>query len=287
MQAWGKPEHIIAQKKFKNEVKGLLSKSIELHGDEFCVVIDKNNRIIDEFGPGQHKIKGGFNHIVMIDTSTKTLRKPVSGLKTGDDQTVACDLELKFNVYYPEKFSRNLLGDKNILNMDDLFFELQNQIIAKVLAPIVKDLNAQDLYGNKEIIDEIQEAFEVELKKSLELWGIEIIDFSLIWKFSEDYKQYLDSKGRKKLASQDKEEEYEEELKEAVREREVEKVKKSGQKSKEDVKSELEKEALEAEVKGELEREENVRDAEEALQGLKLKDMMDKQKKKKEDEEDE
>ena len=277
MKKWGKPEDVIAQKVAKDQIPGMFHKELVLENDEVALV-RRNNSIIEELVAGKHTVKSDFTDIVLVDTQTKTLRKVVEDLLTADDNKVNCEMEIRFDVYLPEKLVRNLLASNNMLTIDDFYSELYNELIAKVLSPIIREVSIQDLYGNKKVINDIEIAFEAELKKVLEMWGIELITFSLVWKFSEDYQQYLKSRGLSRLASKEKDVEHEEKVKGVVREREIGKIKGKGEQTREEVKSKLEKEALESNVKLSLRKKESAQDTEEALDALKLKEIMDKQK---------
>jgi len=277
MKKWGKPEGVIAQKIEKDQLPGMFHKEIFLENDEVALV-RRQGAIVEEVTSGKHQIKGDFTDLILVDTQTKTLRQLVENLLTADDNNVSCDLEIRFDVYLPEKLARNLLAAKNILTIDELYSELYNELIAKVLSPIIRGTNISDLYGNKEVIDNITIAFETELKKTLETWGIELVNLSLMWKFPENYQQYIQSRGLSRLASRDKEIEHGEELKEVVREKEIGKIKGKGEPTEEEVKSKLKKETLESEVKLNLRKKETAQDSQEALDALKLKEIMDKQK---------
>jgi len=275
MKKWGKPENIIAQIVLKDQIPGLLHKEISLENKELALV-RKNALIAEELGPGTHQIKD-FTDLVLVDVATKTIRKTVQNLLTMDDNTVSCELEIRFDIYLAEKLARNLMVDRIILSTDDLYSELYNELISKVLSPTIRQKNIKDLYGNRKVVDEIQISFETELKKLLEMWGIELITLSIIWKFPDDYKQYLKKSAASRLSDQEKETEHKEKVKEVLMEKELEKLKPKSE-SKEEVKSRLEKSSLESEVGLNLRKKESVEDDREALDALKLKEIMDKQK---------
>ncbi len=275
-KTWGKPEEVVAQRIHKDQIPGLLHKEIFLENDEIGLVI-RNAAIAEEISAGKHALKD-FSEIILVDTATKTLRKTAENLLTADDNTVSCDLEIRFDVYLAEKLARNLLFSKTILTIDDIYSELYNELIAKALSPIVRETKISDLAGNKEIIDNIAISLETELKKTLEMWGIELINLSIIWKFPEDYKQRLKSSSAARLEEKEEGEEPKEKLKSAIRDKEIEKIKGKGEPAKEEVKSELEKESAESEVRLNIRKKEEAEDTEEALDALKLKEIMDKQK---------
>ena len=100
MKKWGKPENIIAQIVLKDQIPGLLHKEISLENKELALV-RKNALIAEELGPGTHQIKD-FTDLVLVDVATKTIRKTVQNLLTMDDNTVSCELEIRFDIYLAE-----------------------------------------------------------------------------------------------------------------------------------------------------------------------------------------
>ncbi len=283
---WGKPDNVIAERFRKDQIPGFFKKEVILENFEVGIA-KKYNTIVDVFKAGKHDIKEDFTEVIMIDTKPKVLKKTVDDLLTADDNTIGCELEIRFSVFKPENLVTNLLSNKILLTLEDLFVELTGSLVARVLAPTIREVNIEDLQGNRDVIDEIQVTFEVELKKLLEMWGIELLNLTLLWKLSENYKQYLRSSSMRELVSKTKEKEYEEDLKGAVRERTISKVKIKTEPSAEEVKSRLEKESLEKETQLQLRKMESSQDTEEALDALKLKQIMKKQKKKSEEEETE
>lgn len=277
MKKWGKPEDAVAQIVEKGQIPGLLHKEILLEGGESALV-RKNASIMEELGPGKHTLKGDFTDLVLVDTTAKTLRKTVDSLLTSDDNNVGCELEIKLAVYLPEKLARSLLVARNVLSLDNLYSEFYNELVSKVLSPIVRQTSITDLYGNKDVVDQAAIAFETELRKTLEMWGIELVSLSIIWKFPENYKQYLKQSSATGLASKEKDVEHKEKVKQALREKELDKIKGKGQPTKEEVKSKIEKEAIESDVNLNIRKKESAEDSEEALDALKLKEIMDNQK---------
>ncbi len=283
---WGKPDNVIAERFRKDQIDGFFKKEVILENFEVGLA-KKYNTIVDVFKAGKHNIKADFTEVIFVDTKPKMMKKVAEDLLTADDNSVGCELEVRFSVFNPENLIANLLSNKVLLTLDDLFVELNGSLIARVLAPTIREVNIEDLYGNREVIDEIQVNFEVELKKLLEMWGIELLNLTLLWKFPENYKQYLRSSSMRELVSKTKTKEYEEDLKGAVRERTISKVKTKTDPSTEEIKSKLEKESLEKETQLELRKMEDVQDTQEALDALKLKQILKKQKRKKDEDDEE
>ncbi|MBI4163589.1 MAG: hypothetical protein HY512_01890 [Candidatus Aenigmarchaeota archaeon] len=285
VRKWGKPDNVVAERFRKEQIPGFFKKEVVLENFEVGLA-KKYNIIVDVFRAGRHNIKEDFTEVILVDTKPKLLKKIVDDLLTADDNSVSCELEIKFSVVNPENILANLLEGKILLTLDDVFVELNSNLISRVLAPTVRELNVDELYGNKDIIDEIQVSFEVELKKLLDMWGMELLNLSLIWKFPENYKQYLKSSGMRAFDDKTKQKEYDESLKGAARERSLKKIKGGGEPTTEEVKSRLEKQTLEKELDLQIRKKESVQDTEEALDALRLKELLKKQKTSEEEDEE-
>ena len=67
-----------------------------------------------------------------------------------------------------------------LITLEDVFIDIQNQISTKVLQPEVASKNIDELYGNRELTDNIASAFEFEMKKVLEMWGMELTGLTVL-----------------------------------------------------------------------------------------------------------
>ena len=277
---WGKPEEVVAQRFLKKQLPGMFTKQLIVKEGETCLV-EKDARVLKEFTEGTHTVSGLFGgdlqDIILVDITTKALQKKIKNLLTKDDDEVNCDLDLKLVVYSPEKFARNLMINKNLVTLEDLYLSLYDSLFTRVLAPIIRKEKVGDLYGNTQVIDKVAAAFEVELKKTLETWGVELADLNILWEFSEDYLRSLETKKSIKRESEERDVEHEEELKEASRKEELESFQKGSDLEK--AKADIEIERVKREVDIELSRKESAEDEEEALEGLDLMDIKRKQKK--------
>ncbi len=278
---WDHAESVIAQKFFKNQVGGLFRKQILLRPDE-TGLIERDGKITGKFGPGKHTVSNIFNRelteIILVDQGIKSLRRDITGLWTRDDRKINSTVEMRFRVASPDKLFANLMRDRNVLTFEDLYSKISVEFLARVITPEVKKRKIDDLYGNREILERLRESIEVDLKKTLGLWGIGLVSFSLIWNFPPEYEKYLESRGIRKQITEEKEAEHDEELRAAENEKEIERLKAGGELSKEAMKAGLEREKLKREFELEMGKKETQEDMKEAMEALKLKDIKDGQK---------
>ena len=168
------------------------------------------------------------------------------------------------------------MKSRNLITLADIFIDLQNQISTKVLQPEVASKNIDELYGNRELTDTIASAFEFEMKKVLELWGIELSGLTVSWEFPEEYEEELREKSAVKRGGRLRDVQHEEELKEAERQKDLKSIEVEDDLEK--IKSQLDAERIKRELDLELSKKESAEDTDEALDALELKDIMDKQK---------
>ncbi len=278
---WQHAESVIAQKFFKNQVGGLFRKQILLRPDE-TGLIERDGRIEGKMGSGRHTVSNIFNRelteIILVDKGIKSLRRDLADLWTRDDRKINATVELRFRVENPDKLFINLMRDKNMLTFEDLYGKISLEFLARVITPEVRKRGIDRLYGDREILERLREGIEVEMKKTLGLWGIGLVSFSLVWEFPPDYEKYLEGRGVRKQMAEEKEAEREEEMKAAEQGGEMERLMAGRGLSREAVKAELERERLKREFELEMGKKETQEDADEALEALRLKDIKDRQK---------
>ena len=72
--SWGKPVEVVAQRFLKSQLPGMLKKELTVNDGELCLV-EKDGKVLNEFGPGKHTISslfgGDFKDIVLLDVSAK------------------------------------------------------------------------------------------------------------------------------------------------------------------------------------------------------------------------
>lgn len=277
--SWGKPEEVVAQRFLKKQLPGMFKKEISVGDGEICLV-EKDSKITNEFGSGKHTLTsmfgGDLRDIVLIDISNKIFSKKITSLLTKGGEKVGCQLDIELTIFNPEKFVRNYMKSRSLITLEDLFIDLQSQISTKVLQPEVASKNIDELYGNRGLTDNIASAFEFEMKRVLETWGIELTGLTVLWEFPPEYEEELKEKSAIKRGGRIRDVQHEEELKEAEREKDLKDIEEEDDFEK--AKTDLEKDRLKRELDLELSKKESAEDTDEALDALELKNILDKQK---------
>ncbi|UCD03193.1 MAG: hypothetical protein JSV63_00975, partial [Candidatus Aenigmatarchaeota archaeon] len=160
---------------------------------------------------------------------------------------------------------------------EDLWTELKREILSKGIGPVIKKKKIDDILAKKGIDKEIHVAVEVEAKKKFEIFGLDLLSFSADFILPEDYEEYLEKRSGMKEEAEKEEFKGEEETKKAVRDRDIEEIKGTAE-TREKVLDDMEKERIKRETEMEIEEEETQQDMRDAMEGLKLKELKDRQK---------
>jgi hypothetical protein len=280
-QKWARSEAVVAQKMDKNQIGGFFRKDVIISPGEECIV-EKNGQIVQKFGPGKHNIGGKFDKsltsVTFIDIAEKTVRRTIEKLWTKDYQQIGADAELKIKVVSSDSLFGNLLRTRSIILIDDIWNQAAQEFLARVAMPEVKKRDAGELYGNRDMLDRLKTSIEVEMRKTLRNWGIDLVSFSLVWNLPPEFEAHMKGMGARKRVEAEKELDRGEEISCAVHERNVAKIKGGRVKPVEEVRAEMENERVKREVELNLEKEETQEDMEEAMMALKLKRLKDRQK---------
>jgi hypothetical protein len=258
-KVWEREENVLAERFKKNELPGIFRKQVLIKDNE-DLVVEKDGEIYDVYDSGKRTITGlldkDFTDAIFVDIGEKTLKDIIKNIQTKDGK-IDSEFEMKFKVIDLEKFLTNLVKSKRRLFMNDLRNGIEMELISSVLEPEMKQKSLSEIYGNKEFLRDIENRIKLKLKDMFKGWGLELISFSIEWKFPEDFLK----KAEKKPS----------EVKPEFTKPEMKPEETKGKISKEEELAKLEKGRIEKEVKLQLEKEETQRDMEDALEALKLK----------------
>ncbi len=277
---WEKSDSTISQRVAVSQIDGFLGKKIQLSETENAV-LEKEGEPVRSFSEGKHKVSGMFSgsemNVVFVDTSPKSIHQDIKGLWTGDDKEINAAIEMKFSVTDAEKVRKLLMGRRNILSVEDVWTELRKEIVVSSMAPIVKKKVVDELQDEKKVEKEIRIAVEVEARKKFEVFGLRLLSFSVEFILPKDYKEYLKRRGEIKEDVEKSRIDEEEDTRKTVHDREMAEI--SGTvETREGALDEMQRERIKREAEMQIEEEETQQDMKDALEGLKLKDVKEKQK---------
>jgi hypothetical protein len=163
-----------------------------------------------------------------------------------------------------------VLKAMNEIDTEELWEDIVTEVLSKAIIPEIRKRGIDELYGNREFLTSLETSFTVNLKKMLDIWGMELISLSLLWEFPPEYESFLNQRAAVKERAQLDDIEHKEALKKAFRDQEIESISKKG--------SDLEKKVAEKEVDLELEKKEMQHDVDEAIEAMRLKELKEKKK---------
>lgn len=178
---WEREEDVIAQRFEKNEIPGFLNKDFTARENEF-LVIEKGNEIYRERGPGKFSIgalAGGLTGVLLLDKSEKTIEGEIRNVWLADNMKSDIKLTIKFRIFHSGRFSRNLMGEKKIFSVDDLWNEILSRVLYKRILPEIGKKASKDLQE-----EEASKSVERETKRAFRKWGIVMESLSLKIEFS-------------------------------------------------------------------------------------------------------
>ncbi len=277
---WKRSEAVVAQRVGLSQIGGFLGKSIEVAGGETAFLEDEG-RELSSFSEGKHKVAGmrggrGMS-VVFVDRSAKSVRREERDLWTKDDKEIVAVVEMKISVDDPGKLRALLMGRRDVLMLDDVWKELQKEVVSRALEPIVKRKTIDDIQGDRKVEKEMQVAAEVELRKKFEAFGLDLMGFSVDFVLPSEYKEYLKKRGLMK--EEDERERFEEdaEKRRKLYERDTDEATGKAE-TRESAKDEMEQERVKRESEMGIEEEETQQDMKDALEALRLKEINDRQK---------
>jgi len=276
---WERSEAIVGQRINISQIKGFFGKKVKLADGEMAIT-EKDGKALKELDKGSHKVSGMFSReaedVVFIDVSPKVLKRDVQGLWTSQDKEINASLEMTFRVTEPEKIRKLMMGRRDLVTIEDIWKELEKDVVSSGLAPVVKRKNVDDLTEEKKVEKEVRVAVEVEARKKFEVFGLDLISFSVRFILPEDYQEYLRKRGELKAESEESRIQEEDEKIKAVHEREIAEITGEAD-TREKALDDAEKERIRREAELGIEEEETQQDMKDALEGLRLKELKDRQ----------
>ncbi|MBN2489175.1 MAG: zinc-ribbon domain-containing protein [Methanosarcinaceae archaeon] len=192
---WKKQSDDIARVIPKKDVGGLFSKSIILSPNEKAAII-KNGTVEEIIDSGKLRVGGILKpgnigkdvDVALMDTSPKDLEWEHAEMWTADNQKVGCSGILRFKMQDPKKFFQMLFAyttpDKKgerALSIQDIYGRLESETITRVLEPEIKQVNIENIYGNRNLQLKMENELEMQLKTSLSMWGLELLRYTAQW----------------------------------------------------------------------------------------------------------
>lgn len=192
---WQRSTQGIARTLAKSEMKGWLSKNIVISPGEVAAVV-QDGRVADVVNNGKFSVGGLLKtdtlfkdiEVVMMDTSPKDANWQVGELWTVDQHEVAVKGLIRYRIAEPTKFfsmvyaytSTDKKGER-FLSLEDINERIKSEVLTRVLQPEVSRAGIEEIYGNRELQLKIENELELQLKQTLDMWGLELLTFTSEW----------------------------------------------------------------------------------------------------------
>ncbi|MFA4957832.1 MAG: SPFH domain-containing protein [Candidatus Methanoperedens sp.] len=196
---WVHSPHSIAILIPKTELKGVF-KNIIVQPNEVAVIV-RDGKVEKVVESGKVKVGGLLNinsyfkdvDVVMMDTSPKDANWQVGELWTSDKHKIAAKGLIRYKIAEPKKFflmvyaySTTYDGNRiRPLTLDHIYERVKSEVLTRVLQPEVSDMKLDDIYGNRELQHKIENEIELQLKQTLDMWGLELLRFTSEWNLGD------------------------------------------------------------------------------------------------------
>lgn len=188
-------DNVVARFINSSDLKGLTSKDLVIGPNEAAVIIEggkiedivtqtkqKNfgNNILER---AKNTIFGSNDsRVLFVDTSPIEVTGKVKNISTKDNvkQTGTCELRFQINLDEAQKVL-NLIKSKNKLTTTDLRNKIKNEITSSVFSPLINQYKASEFKGSTEVQESVEQSAMMEMRKSFDMWGLNLINVSTRW----------------------------------------------------------------------------------------------------------
>ncbi len=132
--------------------------------------------------------------IVLVDIGDVPVSVQFDGLRTSDDQQVGAELQFVIGLRDAMDLYVNLMHGEARITADELAARLQNQLLRPMRAAVV-DCSVEELYGNRELIDRIEDELRDELQRSFDRFGLQFERVDFVDFKGDPYEQVRELRG--------------------------------------------------------------------------------------------
>ncbi len=195
-------DEVVARRIKPSDLKGITSTDIVVGPNEAAVIM-KNGKIDDvitqskqrKFGEGllkrfKNKIFGSEHYeILFVDTSPIDVTGKIRNIATKDNvrQDATCMLRFQVDMNNAQNFL-NLIKSKDKLTTDEIREKVSDEINANAFSPYIHRHTIDEFRGDTKIQDEIEESVMTDMRKTFDMWGMNLINLATKWHISQHEK---------------------------------------------------------------------------------------------------
>lgn len=190
----GYTQDVIAKVVPKGDVRGFLKKDVIIDPGEVAVLITEGKiedvltqTKLKNFGGGfggwlERKLGKSEDEILLFMVTTPVdLEMPVTATsKDYVETTGKCTVKVQLREENATKIF-NLLQKEQFMTKTGLEDRILPEIDANVFKTTIPKYDAEEFHGNKDVIKEMETAVEVELRKTFDLYGINLLKVFTSW----------------------------------------------------------------------------------------------------------
>jgi ribosomal protein L40E len=192
---WARHSQSIARTTPKSEMSGWFSKNIVVSPNEIAAIV-QDGKVVEVVESGKVRVGGLFKtdgyfkdvDVVIMDTSPKDSNWQVGELWTNDQHDVAAKGLLRYRVADAKKFfsmvyAYSSFDDKGerFLSLEDINDKIKSEVLTRVLQPETNSMEIEGIYGNRDFQKKVEDELELQLKSTLDMWGLELLKFTSEW----------------------------------------------------------------------------------------------------------
>jgi hypothetical protein len=175
----------------KNGVRAWINrrKEVEIEEGNRALFL-KNGKLVETLGPGRHQLEtlgqritnfldnwGRKNNltIILVEESGTAVDIVVEDIRTATEYLVTVSIELVFDVDDYELFVQSMLSDRNTVTAET-FDSLLRSMVRDELQATISNYERDELYGNRELKQELQGDIERHCRSALENNGLRLVE---------------------------------------------------------------------------------------------------------------
>lgn len=192
---WARSSQGVARTLPKSEMSGWFSKNIVVGPNEIAAIV-QDGKVSEVVESGKVRVGGLFKtdgyfkdvEVVIMDSSPKDANWEIGELWTQDQHEVKAKGLLRYRISNPQKFFSMVFAyssfdekGERFLSLEDINGRIKSEVLTRVLQPEARGVGIEEIYGNREFQLKIENELELQLKQTLEMWGLELLKFTSEW----------------------------------------------------------------------------------------------------------
>lgn len=200
IRVWQRNPNDFAHRFEISDIKGLFSKKITVMSGTKAIFL-QGGRFFGELPPGTYTVGGLIQVIktlniaekatvILVDNSDVGLDFNISGLRTKENFEAGVKGKIVVNIEEPIQFFNNIMKGREHMAMTDIEVMMLRNEMRNLLQSKVKQYSFEDLYGNLELKNELEQDFVHLLNTTLSRGGLKLV-YMPYFDYDESYWQDL------------------------------------------------------------------------------------------------